>query len=245
MIKHSSRVGLGILLLAVFGALAVTVMMFGARFGFWEPIFGFGLYRRYLNPIGYGVTGLGTVAFVFHLLRREKAGAVIAGIATLIGVGMLMPLILNTINPPRRAPPIHDITTNTGNPPEFVVLDDTRPGARNPLQYGGAETAALQAKAYPEIAPIRTDLPAAKAFDRAVAVARTMGWEIVASDPDALRFEATARTPVFYFADDVVLVVTPEGSASRIDLRSVSRVGRGDQGVNAARIRAFRQAFAG
>ena len=70
-----------------------------------------------------------------------------------------------------------------------------------------------------------------------------MGWEIVAADPDRLRFEATARTSVFYFADDVVVVVTPQEDGSRVDMRGVSRVGRSDQGVNAARIRDFQRRF--
>jgi uncharacterized protein (DUF1499 family) len=71
-----------------------------------------------------------------------------------------------------------------------------------------------------------------------------MGWEIVAQDADKLRFEATARTPVYQFADDIVVVVTAVNDASRVDIRSVSRVGRSDRGVNAARIREFVQAFA-
>jgi uncharacterized protein (DUF1499 family) len=58
-----------------------------------------------------------------------------------------------------------------------------------------------------------------------------------------LRFEATARTPVFYFADDVVVVISPTPNGSRVDVRSVSRVGRSDEGVNAARIQAFAAAF--
>ncbi|WP_299932963.1 DUF1499 domain-containing protein [uncultured Pelagimonas sp.] len=73
--------------------------------------------------------------------------------------------------------------------------------------------------------------------------AKDMGWDIISSDQDRHRFEATARTSVFYFADDVVIVVSPEADGSRVDMRSVSRVGRSDQGVNAARIRAFQQEF--
>ena len=70
-----------------------------------------------------------------------------------------------------------------------------------------------------------------------------MGWDIVASDAERRRFEATAYTSVFYFADDVVVVVSEEVNGSRVDMRSVSRIGRSDQGVNAARIRAFQEQF--
>ncbi|WP_413699466.1 DUF1499 domain-containing protein [Psychromonas sp. KJ10-10] len=72
-----------------------------------------------------------------------------------------------------------------------------------------------------------------------------MEWEIVAQDDNNLRFEASARTPLYRFVDDVVVVVTPEGNASRVDIRSVSRIGRGDRGVNANRIREFMKAFQG
>ena len=123
------------------------------------------------------------------------------------------------------------------------MLDETRDGASNTLDYGGPELAEMQAKAYPDIAPLVTDLDADAAYQRALTVARDMGWEIVAEDADRRRFEATARTSVFYFADDVVVVVTPQDNGSRVDMRGVSRVGRSDQGVNAARIRDFQQQF--
>lgn len=152
-------------------------------------------------------------------------------------------MIAGTLSPPQRAAPIHDISTNTVNPPAFEVLDDTRAGASNTLDYGGPELAEAQAAAYPDIAPLETKLPADAAYQRALVVAQDMGWEIVASDTDRRRFEATARTSVFYFADDVVVVVTPQADGSRVDMRGVSRVGRSDQGVNAARIRDFQQRF--
>jgi uncharacterized protein (DUF1499 family) len=65
-----------------------------------------------------------------------------------------------------------------------------------------------------------------------------MGWEIVDSDPARGRIEATATTPWFGFEDDVVVRVRPQGGGSRVDVRSVSRVGRSDVGTNARRIRA-------
>lgn len=238
--KHTGKIALFV---AFIGAVGVTLMLFGARSGLWEPITGFGLYRTYLNPLGAVILGVGLLALVIHLVRREKTGAVLGGVATLVGVGCLSPLIAGTLSPPQRAAPIHDISTNTVNPPAFEVLDDTRAGASNTLDYGGPELAEAQAAAYPDIAPLETKLPADAAYQRALVVAQDMGWEIVASDTDRRRFEATARTSVFYFADDVVVVVTPQADGSRVDMRGVSRVGRSDQGVNAARIRDFQQRF--
>ena len=238
--KHVGKIALFV---AGIGVLSVTLMLFGARLGLWEPITGFGLYRTYLNPLGTVILDVGVLAMIIHLVRKEKTGAVLGGVAALVGVACLAPVIAGTLNPPQRAAPIHDISTDTANPPAFEVLDETRAGARNTLEYGGPELAAAQAAAYPDIAPLETDLPADAAYQRSMAVAQGMGWEIVASDAERRRFEATARTSVFYFADDVVVVVTPQEDGSRVDMRGVSRVGRSDQGVNAARIRAFHQRF--
>ena len=240
--KHA---GTAAILVATIGAICVALMLSGARLGLWEPITGFGLYRTYFNPMGMLVAAVGLFALILHVSRKEKSKAILGGVALIFGVACLVPLITSTLNPKPRAAPIHNISTDTANPPAFLVLDESRPGARNPLDYGGPELAAAQAAAYPDIAPLETDLSADAAFQRALDVAQDMGWDIVAADQSNFRFEATARTSVFYFADDVVLVVTPQDAGSRVDMRSVSRVGRSDQGVNAARIRAFQKQFAG
>lgn len=240
--KHSAKVAL---LVAIAGAMAVALMLFGARLAFWEPITGLGFYRNYLTPIGVSIAGVGLLATLVHLVRKEKSGAVLSGIATLVGVACLMPMIVATFNPPVRSAPINDITTDTLNPPAFLVLDDTRKGARTSLDYAGEKVATIQAKAYPDIGPLETDLSADAAYVQALSLAQDLGWDIVASDASGRRFEATARTSIFYFADDVVVVVTEQDDGSRLDMRSVSRVGRSDRGVNAARIRDFQQRFNG
>lgn len=230
-------------MVAILGALCAALILFGGRLGLWQPITGFGLYRSYFNTLAMIVAAVGLIALVIHIVRKERGGMLAGGIATVVGLALLAPMAASSINPTPRAAPIHDISTDTANPPVFEVLDETRDGASNTLDYGGPELAEMQAKAYPDIAPLVTDLDADAAYQRALTVARDMGWEIVAEDADRRRFEATARTSVFYFADDVVVVVTPQDNGSRVDMRGVSRVGRSDQGVNAARIRDFQQQF--
>jgi uncharacterized protein (DUF1499 family) len=138
-----------------------------------------------------------------------------------------------------RVPAIHDITTDTAQPPAFVAILPLREGAVNPVEYGGAEVAAKQQKAFPDIAPVTLNVPPGRAFDRALAATRAMGWDLVASDPASGRIEATDTTFWFGFKDDVVVRVTPQANGSRIDVRSLSRVGGGDIGANAARIRKY------
>lgn len=137
-----------------------------------------------------------------------------SGMIFVIGEACLFLAISAIMNPQPRSAPIHDISTDTVNPPLFEVFDDTRAGATNTLVYGGPELASAQADADPDIAPLVTTLPAADAFAHALEVAKDMGWEIIASDPERYRFEANARTSVFYFADDVVVVVPPKTAAA-------------------------------
>jgi len=82
-------------------------------------------------------------------------------------------------------------------------------------------------------------VPAGTAYGRALASARGMGWELVASDSTTGRIEATATTPWFGFKDDVVVRVRASAGGARLDLRSKSRVGLSDVGTNAARARVF------
>jgi uncharacterized protein (DUF1499 family) len=139
----------------------------------------------------------------------------------------------------RTLPPIHDITTDTADPPAFVDVLARRKDAPNPPGYAGAAVADQQRKGYPDLEPLRLALPPAQAFDRALEAARGMGWEMVGSDPAQGRIEATDTTTWFGFKDDVVIRVRGAEGGSLVDVRSKSRVGRSDVGANARRIRRY------
>ena len=102
-----------------------------------------------------------------------------------------------------------------------------------------------QKRGYPDIAPLRLDVPPAQAFERAERAARAMGWDIVNVAPDALRIEATDTTLFFGFKDDVVVRVRPQGQGSIVDVRSLSRIGGSDIGANAKRVRSFLNKLSG
>jgi uncharacterized protein (DUF1499 family) len=98
----------------------------------------------------------------------------------------------------------------------------------------------LQKAAYPDLAPIMTALPTERAFAEALAVAQSMpGWTIVTADADAGRIEASEQSRWFRFTDDVVIRIVGDEAGTRIDMRSTSRQGSSDYGVNAQRIRAY------
>jgi uncharacterized protein (DUF1499 family) len=209
----------------------------GTRLGFWTFGTGFDMMRWavYAGAVG---AGLALVALLLGRRRALAAGALVLGVAAVVPPWQLQ-------RGAQGKPPIHDITTDTQDPPRFVAVLPLRREARNPAEYGGPEIADQQRRAYPDIAPASLAVPPAEAFARAERAARGQGWEIVAAVPSEGRIEATDTTPWFGFKDDVVIRIRPEPGGSRVDVRSVSRVGRGDVGANARRIRRFLEALRG
>ena len=174
--------------------------------------------------------------FLLTLLRAPK-GRVTAGMALVISVLVAAPPVY-LYNQAQRVPKIHDISTDIDDPPLFVDVLPLRRGARNPVDYK-PETGALQKSGYPDIVPLRLELPPAQAFARAEGTARAMGWQIVTVNLDALRIEATDTTLLFGFKDDIVIRVRPQAQGSLVDVRSLSRIGGSDIGTNARRVRVF------
>jgi Protein of unknown function (DUF1499) len=140
-------------------------------------------------------------------------------------------------------PPIHDISTNRISPPEFVEVAALRVDAPNTLVYGGSNNMTperlieLTDEAYPDLVTQRYSEAADIIFERALAAVDELGWELVAQDASAGRIEATDTTFWFRFKDDIVIKINQQGSDTLVDARSVSRVGTGDVGANAIRLR--------
>jgi len=224
-------------LIALVGAVLLVVSGFGYRGGVWPLGIAFRLLR-----IGAWVALVGGVLSVLGLIVTRpgsgRRGFVLSLIGTIIGLGGFGVMAAWEVSA-RRAPPIHDITTDMTNPPQFVTILPLRADAPNSPQYGGAEVAAQQRAAFPDIAPAELPIPEGAAFRVALKAARDRGWEIVAADSAAGRIEATATTTWFGFKDDIVIRISPTERGSRVDMRSESRVGRGDVGTNARRVRAF------
>lgn len=210
---------------------------FGHRFGWWD--FGVGFILLAVAVLG-AVAGIALSAWGAMAARPSapRRGLGRAALGLIVSGAVVAPPI-HWVLAARSVPPIHDITTDTRNPPRFVAILPLRHDAPDPGAYGGPRIAALQHAAYPDIRPVLLDMAPQAAFNTALAAAHAMGWQIVASVPADGRIEATATTLWFGFKDDVVVRVRPHGGGSRVDIRSVSRVGRSDLGTNARRIRAF------
>ena len=222
---------------ALGAALAGLGAGLGNRFGLWTYGTGF---RILSAAAAVGAMGaLASLAAGFWSWRVRAYRALAASLLGVAAGALVLGVPVTEIYQAKSVPPIHDISTDTGHPPQFVALLAAREASPNGAAYGGAALAEAQHRAYPDIRPL--DYPARPpvAFERSLAAARKLGWTIAAADARALRIEATATTFFFGFKDDVVVRITPLGSGSRIDVRSASRVGVSDLGANARRIRAF------
>jgi len=180
---------------------------------------------------------LALVATLVLLLAGERRSRQIAAAALAINLVVAGPP-LHMYRQGQHLPHIHDISTDTDNPPKFVAVAEIRKGARNPLDYKPA-VAAEQKQGYPDIAPLMLDAAPTQTLERAERTARAMGWEIVDVAPQDMRIVATETTLLFGFKDDVVIRIMPHAQRSIVDVRSLSRVGGSDFGANANRIRAF------
>lgn len=190
-----------------------------------------------------GVVGLLVILLlvIVSLLPRYRAHRRQALTWTLPAIPpvLLVAAILSTAG---KYPPIHDITTDTDNPPVFDSGVYYRGENANPLDIK-PEVIETQKQYYPSVAPIESALSPDDAFERAAEVAEAMGWRIYSSDPANGLIEASYTSFWFGFVDDIVIRVRRTETGSRIDLRSVSRVGISDLGANAARIEGFAERF--
>jgi len=223
---------------AAFCVLAILLAGEGNRSGWWDDRFAFGVLRW----AAWGGLASALIALIGGTLSMPGGPPRSVPLAAIAGVvlgSLVFAIPWAYQERGRDAPPIHDITTDTANPPRFVAVLPLRKNAPNSTDYAGAALAEQQRNAYPDIAPARLAVPPGDAFERASSAARALGWEIVAMVPGEGRIEATDTTFFLGFTDDIVIRVAPDGAGSRIDVRSVSRTGRSDFGSNARRVRAF------
>jgi len=182
----------------------------------------------YAAILGLAVSVVGTFL--------SRPGARRRGFALgLLGIAASLPLVAIAAQWQYAAgtyPPINDISTDTEDPPVFWDMP-------NPTEYPGAKNAALQRAAYPDLAPLILTVTPSRAYALALALAKEKGWEIVADEPNDGRIEAVDRSLLYGFRDEIIIRVSASDGGSRVDLRSRSRIGRIDRGVNAKRIRAF------
>lgn len=207
----------------------------GTRWGWWD--FDVGL----LVLVSSSVAGL--IGAILCAIAWRRAPATtrferVAALGTTVGAAVFI-LVEVQVAMAVTKPPIHDVSTDLADPPRFSAVLASRERSANRIDRLDPQVAAQQRAAYPDLQPLILSMPADAAFQVAVAEAKNVGWEVVSARPEDRTFEATARTKWFGFRDDVVVRVRPKDTGSRVDVRSASRVGEGDAGANAARIRGY------
>lgn len=227
----------GGILAAVAAAIIAVLSGFGTRTGLWHFGIGFSL-LHWSVYVAIAAVAVSLLGIIVARPATEKTGLYRA----ILGLVIAAPIIVIPLLWKQTAgevPRIHDISTDTENPPRFVAVVPLRKDAPNSLDYGGMAIAELQQEAYPDIKPLTVNSAPSEVFDAALSTARSMGWEIVAAEKDNNRIEATDTTFWYGFKDDVVIRISPSNGGSKVDIRSVSRVGKSDVGTNAERIRSF------
>jgi len=226
------------LVLVVAGALMAAVGGLGHRWGWWHFTTGFDLLRW-----GFYASIAGVAASLFVLagaawLKRGKLA--LAALPAIVLGAIVIAVPLEQWRRAVDVPPIHDISTDLDDPPEFVALRAARAAAPNAVDHPGEDVARQQRAGYPDLASVRASAAPEAVLAAAETVAREMGWEVVAVDRAAGRIEAVDRTFWFGFRDDIVIRARDAGDGGTLlDVRSASRVGVGDIGTNARRIRDF------
>lgn len=218
----------------------------GTRIGLWQFELGLGL--LVIAFILALVTLVPAIILLAMMLRRANPQGLwllLVGVLPALAVALI---VSQQIRLGGQVPKIHNISTDPEDPPKFYEIATIRAGQKAaPLAYKhpepGQNIADVQRAAYPHIVPIVSNLPVAEAFTRALALATSLGWEIVNASPAGGVIEATETTFWFGFKDDIVIRIRAAGTGSRIDLRSVSRLGISDLGKNAQRIHEFIQAW--
>ncbi len=224
--------------LSLAGVVGIILSPLGFRLGLWDFGFALRVILRYATFVTLAGFALCIVGLLFAKLGKTPipVGRALAG---LIISGLFAGYVLVQYSKVQSLPYIHDITTDTTNPPAFIALADVRKATPNGIDYKGAEIAEKQKQAYPDIGPITSNLSPSELFVKAEAAARAAGWEIAAADAQAGRIEATVTSLIYGFKDDMVIRITPAAGGSQLDMRSMSRMGKSDVGMNAKRIREF------
>jgi len=231
---NTVRLLLGPQLTMFLGGMLTLLACFGTRLGVWE--------------FSVGIVGLGLSMplFIFSSLWAGKVllfrwqqpslrrGDLFGLIAfNLLIVGWMGHYVMLAI----QSPPLVDITTDLQDPPAYLAAATLRRADQHPVGYAGGSSAELQQRLYPDIQPINTLKGRERVYKEMRKLIEERDWEITYEDPDGGHLEAVATSFWLGFKDDIVVRILPRGPSSVLDIRSSSRLGQSDLGVNAQRVR--------
>jgi len=242
----------------ILAPLVFAIAAIGYKLGLFDLSFSFGTLNQKLGPLVLilcGVLGLASLVSAFIVTPRK--GIVPGVLGVLIMAGAFAKLISTNKAVYEDLPFIHDVTTDTQDPPVFgdvvsaeraavegvngddyigkmaLIFEDGKPVEEELVSV-------LQIKAFPKIRPLVVGDSKEVVFGEALATAKSMGWKIKEEDLASGRIDATDTTFWYGFDDDITIRLREsEGGGTIVDVRSLSRVGGSDLGKNAQRVGAF------
>ncbi len=218
--------------------LLMPIAALGTRFGIWP--FTIGLLMFAVSMLGSVLIQITNAIWLF---RKPASGTTSAlRWASLFAFPPLIIVAVTLTNMSKGYPPIHNISTDRENPPQFTEAATQRGSDSNPLEYS-SELASVQHSAYPDLSTVLSNDSVVETYEKALALCLENGWDVYGKSPEKGLIEAVDTTFWFGFKDDIVIRIQATETGSKMDLRSVSRVGVSDVGVNANRIRQFVASF--
>ena len=244
-------------LLALAPALMVLAGAVGVRFGLIDWRVGVGELMldwpaklALIAVLGGVFATFAAVTAGFRKYGLTAAFALVLPLATLAGVSWLKSV-------GDGYPPVHDVATDWTRPLAFSPAllrargPDAFPVETDPFvpasagAYMNRRVAEVNAETCPGAKPATLSLAPAEAYARAKAALQANGFSLFSDVPAEGQLEATAAGAWLGLKDDVAVRVTPDGSGSRVDVRSVSRSGPADYGANCRRVTELVRALSG
>jgi uncharacterized protein (DUF1499 family) len=224
------------------GLLAITLVVLGmltAHFAIVRPFTGFQMFAVgwLLSLLGFA---LGIVGILMTRGPERAAMRARARMGTVLCLVVALPVLVVVLSG-MKYPPINDITTDYQNPPEFTHAPELPPNRGRDMKYDPAKYMAAAQNGYPGLAPGKMTADPAAVFAAVKKIAAGIpGWRVTLDDPKTMTLEGVATSGLFRFRDDFVIQVRPgDGGGSLVEMRSKSRDGVGDFGVNYNRIKMF------
>jgi hypothetical protein len=245
--------------ISLLGALAAALAALGDIAAVRAGLTGYAQGLRLMVPVtAIGAAGLiaGLIWLMRALIGNNSACGRIAAIG-LCGALVVVGIPLREAWLAWTKPPIHDISTDIGDAPQFRALLKLRGAAPNPPDYDGPKTIAFngerlsvalaQRYSYRDIKPLQQlrgpytqDEFYRKYFWRALNAVNALGWQVAGYDIKTGRIEAASASLWFGVKSDIVIRVRLAGSYGvTVDIRAKSRIGDNDRGRNAALVRDF------
>ena len=155
------------LALGVACAAAELLSGLGYRFGWWSFREGIAVMR----VAGWSALGAFAVSLIGVIAEGAARDRLRVGFVALVISALALGFPAYYYYQVQHLPRIHDISTDTQNPPAFVAVLPARQGAENKTDYS-PQTAEQQKEGYPDIAPARHTRGRVYGTDRAVVHAK-------------------------------------------------------------------------